>query len=288
MKIGLIYHKFNGYNAKRFVKEANKKGRAVKMSPKNIFLTMDGKLSGMLGKQKLEEVKVVIPRMNTTTLQFGLMAVKHLEGMGIPCLNSYHTILLCKNKYLGALALRKKNVPQPNSALALSAKEMIKFVSKLDKPVVLKMLSGSFGIGMSKIEGREEAEEWIDTFKVFHQALYIQEYIEHEGEDYRVFVVDGKVVGCMKRIAKLGEWKTNVHLGSKLVNHKPSKEMKEIAIKAAEAVKAGYAGVDIILDEGKPKVLEVNSMAFMQGIEKATKKNIAGEIIKYAVRLAKR
>ena len=133
-----------------------------------------------------------------------------------------------------------------------------------------------------------EAKDWIDTLGGLHKEIYIQEYIESEGKDYRIIVIDGKVIGGMERVARKGDWKTNVSLGAKPSDYKPSALVKEIAIKSAEAVKADVCGVDIIIWENQPYVIEVNQCPHFKGFEKATGKNVAKRIVKFALRKARR
>jgi len=290
MKIGIISNVFKVYSSRRLIQEANKRRhRAVKLFPKEMFLTINKQPEGVYGKLPLDKLSVCIPRLGSRNWEFELMAVKHLENMGVPLVNSYRSIVTCKNKYLTNLALKKKKVPQPQAAIALSSKDMLKFVSKLDRPVVLKLLSGSFGLGVSKIHSKNEAEDLLGTFRSLNKALYIQEYIDHGGCDYRLFVIGGKVVFTLKRIAKKGEWKTNIALGGKCEIGKPSKKMKEYAIRAAEATKCDVAGVDMVIDpDGKAKVLEVNTFPYFHASETKCGQNIAKKIIDLAIRKAKR
>lgn len=289
MKIGVLSPGFKIYTNRRLLQEANKRHKGIKVFPKNLFLTIDKNLHGIYSKHPVDEIDVIIPRLWSNNWDFEILAVKHLENMGLPMINSYQSILICKNKYLTNLALKKKKVPQPNAAIALSSKDMMKFVAKFNKPVVIKLLKGSFGSGVSKIHSRTEAHDWIDTFKTFHQALYIQEYIDHGGSDFRLFVINGKVVFTLKRIAKKGDWKCNIAQGAGCEIGKPSKNMIEYAIRAAEACKCDVAGVDMVIDrEGKAKVLEVNSFPYFKASETKCKQNIAKEIIKCAIRKAKR
>lgn len=285
MKIGVIHHAFSGYEYKRFVDEIKQKN-LVKIFPANVCLIL-GKNLDLLENRKSLNLDVVVPRMSDEYLNFGLILIQHLARMGVPLVNNYNCIVNCKNKYFVDLCLKKKKIPQPKSAVALSCSEMLKHIKKMPKPVVLKLLDYSFGIGVARINDNVEAGDWFETIKHFNQPIYIQEYINHPGEDYRLFVVGNKVVGAMKRTARKG-WKSNFSLGGKVENFVPNKEMKEIAIKSCEAVKGDVVGVDIMLNCGKPEVIEVNCFPGFRGLEKATGKNICKEIVKFAKRKARR
>ena len=208
--------------------------------------------------------------------------------MGTPVINSAHTNIVCKNKYLTSLALKKKGLPQPPAAVALSAHQMLHQVRRMDKPVVIKMLGGSEGLGISLIHNAIEAEEWIDTFQEFHAPIYIQGYVDHPGEDYRLLVINGQCVAAMKRIARGKGWKANVALGARVENVIPTPELRELATKATEAVRGDVCGVDMMIGSRGPKIIEVNSFPGFKGLEEATKKNIARLIVQFAKTKARR
>lgn len=285
MKIGLIKRGIGCYEDRRFIEEIKKVGEFVKIVPQDVCLLLDKKLEILHGNKKLD-LDVAIPRFASKYFNFGLILVKHLEKMGIPLVNNYDAIINCRNKYFTSLVLKKKGIPQPKAAIALSEKEMMKYVSGIKKPAVLKLLDYSFGYGVARINDDVEAEDWFETVKHFSQPIYVQEYVNHPGEDYRLFVVGDKVVGAMKRIAKKG-WKANFHLGGLVEDYKPDSEMKEIAIKCCKALKADVVGVDLMIGE-KPEVIEVNQFPGFKGLERATGKNICREVVKYAKKKGKR
>lgn len=284
MNIGVIRREFGSYEQKRFISEIGKKN-IVKIFPKDICMFLDSKLS-VFEKGKKLNADVYIPRFGDKCFNFGLLLTKHLENMGVPLVNNYDSIVACKNKYLSSLALKKKKIPQPRAAVALSEKDIMKHVKHMKKPVVLKLLSGSYGHGVARINDDVEAGDWIETIRYFSEPIYIQEYVNHPGEDYRIFVVGDKVVAGMKRTACTG-WKANFSLGGKVENYKPSKEMKEIALRCKDAIGADVIGVDIMIND-YPEVIEVNSFPGFKGIEKATGRNVCREIVKFAKQKAKR
>jgi ribosomal protein S6--L-glutamate ligase len=257
-----------------------------KMKTTHLYLSAHPEMKIDLRNKPLD-LDVVIPRLCDRHFNFGLIALKHVENMGIPVVNTHSTIVNCKNKYLTNLCLRKKRLPQPDAAVAYSARDMLRHLARMNKPFVLKLIKSSLGTGVSKLFTKQDAEDWVKTFGVLHQPLYIQEYIDHGGHDYRIMVLDGQVIGAEKRIAKPGEWKTNVSLGASVENYSPPKEIKEIAVKSAESVKGDCIGVDMIIKENKPYIIELNCFPYFKGLEKATGKNIGKKIIASAVRKAR-
>jgi ribosomal protein S6--L-glutamate ligase len=148
-------------------------------------------------------------------------------------------------------------------------------------PLIVKLLEGTQGKGVVLAETKKAAESVINAFKSLNANILVQEFIkEANGKDLRLFVVDGKVVAAMQREAAPGEFRANIHLGGTASIVKVTSDEKKIAIKAAKAMNLKVAGVDIIRSSKGPLLLEVNSSPGLEGIEGATQKDIAGEMIK--------
>lgn len=149
-------------------------------------------------------------------------------------------------------------------------------------PVIIKLLEGTQGLGVVLAENEKAAVSVIEAFNGLKARVIVQEFIrEAKGADIRAFVVDGHVVGAMKRQAKEGEFRSNLHRGgsAEVIELTPEEEIA--AVKAAAALKLGIAGVDMLQSERGPLIIEVNSSPGLEGIEKATGKDIAGQIIRY-------
>lgn len=149
-------------------------------------------------------------------------------------------------------------------------------------PVIIKLLEGTQGLGVVLAENKKAAVSVIEAFNGLKARVIVQEFIkESRGEDIRAFVVDGHVVGAMVRTAKEGEFRSNLHRGgsAKVIELTPEEEIA--AIKAANAMKLGIAGVDMLRSDRGPLIIEVNSSPGLEGIESATGVDIAGQIIKY-------
>lgn len=286
MKIGVIKRSIDSYEQKKFVREINKVGKFVKINPEDVSLEFNKDLRLLHNREEIK-LDAVIPRFTSKNYSFGLLIVKQLEKEGVTVVNDYTAIVNCKNKYLTNLLLKRKRISQPKSFIALSKKEMAKNIKSMSKPIVLKLLYGCEGKGIARINNNVEAQDWIDAYSHFSEPLYIQEYINHPGEDFRVFVIGDRVVGAMKRIARKG-WKANFSLGSRVENYKPSKELKEIALKCKDAVKGDIVGVDLMFNGDIPEIIEMNCFPGFKGLEKACGKNICKEIVGFAKRKARK
>ncbi|MEM7611135.1 MAG: RimK family alpha-L-glutamate ligase, partial [Pseudomonadota bacterium] len=149
-------------------------------------------------------------------------------------------------------------------------------------PVVIKLLEGTQGVGVVLAETTKAASSVIEAFRGINANILVQEFIkEAGGADIRCFVVGGKVVAAMKRQAKEGEFRSNLHRGgtAKLVRITP--EERSTVVRAAKIMGLNVAGVDILRANHGPVVMEVNSSPGLEGIEAATDKDIAGMIIEF-------
>ena len=152
-------------------------------------------------------------------------------------------------------------------------------------PLVVKLLESTQGKGVVLAETAKAAESVIEAFYDLDENIIVQEFIkEAKAEDIRAFVVDGEVVGAMKRKGVEGEFRSNLHKGGTASIVQLTKEEEQAALAAAEAMGLGIAGVDILRSERGPLVIEVNSSPGLEGIEKATGTDIAGKIIEYVER----
>jgi ribosomal protein S6--L-glutamate ligase len=202
-------------------------------------------------------------------------------------------VMRAKNKLKTLQLLSKQNVPVPKTYIVSETQSLDSIVEDIGPfPVILKAMAGSHGSGVSIIESRRGLKSIIDMLVRNEAAepVMLQEYIkESSGKDIRVFIVGRRIVGAMERIAtRRGEFRSNFHLGGRVRVATMSRTEKDVAFAAIAACKLDFAGVDIIRTKSGPKVLEVNANPGLEGITKATGRDIAGEIIKYAARKAAR
>jgi ribosomal protein S6--L-glutamate ligase len=149
-------------------------------------------------------------------------------------------------------------------------------------PLVLKILEGTQGVGVVLVDSEQAAKSVLDAFYGMEVNLLVQEFIEEAGgADIRAFVVDGKVVGAMKRQGAEGEFRSNLHQGGSATAHKLTRKERATAAAAAKAMGLGVCGVDMIPSDRGPLVMEVNSSPGLEGIEKSTGIDIAGKIMEY-------
>jgi len=237
------------------------------------------------------DVLIVRPSFSWKGTDIHANLIKQFELAGIPTLNSYNGIMVTKNKIRSLQLLSNKNIPMPKTYVVRSSEFIPEVMHDIGKyPVILKAATGAKGIGVSIVESERTLRSLIEMMMDSEDShpLIVQEYIkESSGKDVRVFVVGGKIVAAMERIAtKKGEFRSNFSIGGKVKIAALTPEEKRLAKRATKVCGLDFAGVDIIRSKQGPKILEVNSNPGLKGITEATGIDVAGYIIDLAVERA--
>lgn len=234
------------------------------------------------------DVDVVVPRIGTTVTEIGCAVVNQFEVMGLPVVNTSTSILRARDKLLSLQLLTRANVDLPRTAMIRSTEDLDEAIEQVGGiPCVLKLLKGTQGIGVMLAESRQGLEAMLQAFWSLDHIVLLQEFIaESKGKDVRAFVVGDQVVGAMRREARIGEFRSNIHRGGTGRSVKLSKDAQAQVLEATRALGLEVAGVDYLESNDGPKVIEVNASPGFEGLEQATGKDIAGEIVRYAARKA--
>ena len=237
----------------------------------------------------LPHYDAVIPRIGASNTFYGTAVLRHMETMGMYTVNESIAIARSRDKFRSLQLLARKGIPMPLTGFAQSpdsTEDLIRMVG--GAPVVIKLLEGTQGKGVILADSHQSAISIINAFKEMHANILVQEYIqESRGSDIRCFVIGDKVVAAIKRQAKEGEFRANVHQGGRALKVKLSSQERTIAIAAAKTMGLKVAGVDLVRSSHGPLVLEINSSPGLEGIEQTTQINIAGKIIQYLEKHAK-
>lgn len=231
----------------------------------------------------LPKIDAIVPRIGNSVTLYGSAIVRQFEMMQTFSAVKSLAIVRSRDKLRSLQILSKAGVDLPKTAFANDPRDIDDALTQVGgTPVVIKLLEGTQGIGVMLAESRKAAKSIIETFYGLKANILIQEFIkEARGADIRAFVVDGKVVGAMKRQGKEGEFRSNLHRGGEGQVVKLTKPEKATALAAAHALGIAVAGVDMLQSNRGPLVMEVNSSPGLQGIETATQIDIAGKIITY-------
>ncbi|MEM0217700.1 MAG: lysine biosynthesis protein LysX [Candidatus Nezhaarchaeales archaeon] len=214
-----------------------------------------------------------------------------IDSVGIPVINSFYTTLICGDKLLTTLTLRRAGVPTPKTLVAFTRDGALKALEEVGYPAILKPVVGSWGRLVSLIKDVETAKVVLEHRELLHplyQIFYVQEFIKKPDRDIRCFVVGEEAIAAIYRYAAPGEWRSNTALGGRAVKMEISDEVREVSIKAAKAVGAHVVGVDCLESERGLLVHELNSVTEFRNAAPATGVDIAKKIMEYAINLAKR
>lgn len=285
LRIGVLASNPELYSNKRIMEAGEMRGHEMHfLNIKECYMKLDAVKPEIhyRGGKILDNFDAIIPRIRPSITFYGCALTRQFEAMKVFCLNSAAAITQSRDKLFSLQLLLHHGVDIPTTGFAnspLDTDDLIKMVG--GSPLIVKLLEGTQGKGVVLAETKKAAESVINAFKSLNANILVQEFIkEANGKDLRLFVVDGKVVAAIQREAAAGEFRANIHMGGTASVIKPTAEEKKIAIKAAKAMDLKVAGVDIIRSTKGPLLLEVNSSPGLEGIEGATNKDIAGEMIK--------
>ncbi|MGB0521519.1 MAG: 30S ribosomal protein S6--L-glutamate ligase [Flammeovirgaceae bacterium] len=288
MKIAILSRNSNLYSTKRLVEAATKKGHeAVVIDHLKCIIELEKKNPKIYYNGKyLDDIDAVIPRIGASVTFYGTAVVRQFEMMNVFTAVESQALVRSRDKLRSLQVLARAGVGLPKTVFTNYSKDVEHVISSVGgAPLVLKLLEGTQGLGVVLAETHNAASSVIEAFNGLKARVIAQSFIkEAGGADIRAFVVDGVVVGAMKRQGKEGEFRSNLHRGGSASLIELTDEESNTALKATKAMGLGVAGVDMLQSAKGPLVLEVNSSPGLEGIEAATQKDVAKEIIKYVER----
>ncbi|MBD3670045.1 MAG: 30S ribosomal protein S6--L-glutamate ligase [Gammaproteobacteria bacterium] len=291
MKIAILSRNPRLYSTRRLKEAAEERGHEVAIIDAlkcYMDITSDRPAVYYWG-EKLSGFDAIIPRIGASITHYGTAVLRQFEMMGVYPINESVAITRSRDKLRSLQLLSRKGIGLPTTGFAHSVNDtehLIKLVG--GTPLVVKLTEGTQGKGIVLAETKKAAESVIDAFHELDANFLVQEFIrEAGGADIRCFVLGEKVVAAMMRQAKEGEFRSNLHRGGTARLIKLNKEERATAIAAAKTMGLNMAGVDILRSERGPLVMEVNSSPGLEGIEKATEKDIANMIVTFLEKNAK-
>ncbi|MGB3776160.1 MAG: 30S ribosomal protein S6--L-glutamate ligase [Leeuwenhoekiella sp.] len=288
MNIKILSRNSSLYSTSRLIEAAKKRKHTVDViDPLKCDLIIEKKKPSVYYRGKyLTETDAVIPRIGASITYYGTAVVRQFEMMGCFTTTESQALVRSRDKLRSLQILSRARLGLPKTVFtnySRDVKEIIEHVG--GAPLIIKLLEGTQGLGVVLAETTNAAESVIEAFNGLQARVIVQEFIkEAKGADIRAFIVDGQVVGAMKRQGKEGEFRSNLHRGGTAEVISLTDEEENAAIKAAKCMGLGVAGVDMLQSARGPLILEVNSSPGLEGIEKATGKDIAKSIIRYIER----
>jgi len=291
MKIGILSTNKNLYSTRRLVEAAKQRGHEVAViNHKRCYMNITSHNPSVhYNGEAIKGIDAVIPRIGASVSFFGTAVVRQFEMMGVYSVNESVAITRSRDKLRATQLLARKGIGLPVTGFANSpddTEDLLEFVG--GAPVVVKLLEGTQGVGVVLAETKKAAESVIEAFSGLKANFMVQEFIkEAGGADIRCLVVGDKVVASMKRQGKEGEFRSNLHRGGSAKLIKITPEERSTAVRSARVMGLNVAGVDLLRSNHGPVVMEVNSSPGLEGIEKATGRDVAGIIIEFVEKNAK-
>jgi ribosomal protein S6--L-glutamate ligase len=278
------------YSTRRLLEAAKKDGfrtRVIDVLRCNLHLEAANPRLFYKGRE-VSALSVALPRIGASVTAAGLSVVRQLEALGVPLVNGSSAIARSRDKLAALQQLAAAGVRIPRTVLARGGGDVKELVAEVGGlPAILKLIQGTQGVGVMIVHSEAEVTSILGTLWELGQEILLQEFVaESKGRDLRGLVVGERVVGAMRREAKRGEFRSNLHRGGAGTAITLPSEYAEAAVRAAQVLGLDVAGVDLLESKDGPMVLELNSSPGFEGLEKATGLDIASEIVAEAKRKA--
>jgi len=285
MKIGILSRNSNLYSTKRLAEACDERGHDSEIIDhlKCTIVMEQNKPSIIYKGHSLDHLEAVIPRIGASVTFYGSAVVRQFEMMKVFTAIESQALIRSRDKLRSLQILSRAGLGLPKTVFTNYSKDTDDILNAVGgAPVIIKLLEGTQGLGVVLAENKKAASSVIEAFHGLKARVIVQEFIkEAGGADIRAFVINGEVVGAMKRQAKEGEFRSNLHRGGTSQVIKLSRKEKTAAITAVKKMGLGVAGVDMLQSSRGPLILEVNSSPGLEGIEKATAVDVAGKIVEF-------
>lgn len=277
------------YSTRRLYEAAKARGHTVRVINAALcYVLIDSdKPRVMYEGEDLDNFDVIIPRIMPNLTGYASAILRQFEMMGVYTTARSIAVVRSRDKFRSLQLLIKQRVGIPKTIFSRETSEVDDLIEQIGLPMIIKTARGTQGKGVVLAETKKAAKSVIQAFYVSDVSILLQEYIETEGTDVRVFVVGNQVVASMIRHSLDDDFRSNLHQGGEGKAVKLTEEERKVALRAAKAMGLQICGVDLVRSDKGPLVLEVNSSPGLEGIEKASGRDVAGKIIDYIERNAK-
>jgi ribosomal protein S6--L-glutamate ligase len=285
MRIAVLSRNADLYSTKRLVEASELRGHEVEVIDHlKCTIVMEKNRPSIIYKgRSLDDFDAVIPRIGASVTFYGSAVVRQFEMMKVFTSVESQALIRSRDKLRSLQILSRAGLGLPKTVFTNYSRDTDDVLNAVGgAPVIIKLLEGTQGLGVVLAENHKAAASVIEAFHGLKARVIVQEFVkEAGGADIRAFVVDGKVVGAMKRQAKEGEFRSNLHRGGSSQIIKLTRSENAAAILAAKKLGLSVAGVDMLQSKRGPLILEVNSSPGLEGIEKSTGIDIAGKIVEF-------
>lgn len=285
MKLAILSVAARCYSTRRLRQAAIKRGHKVNvLNTKRFSIELEhGEPDLFFKNKRISHYDALLPRVGASITYFGTAVVRQFEQLDVYTPNTANGIINSRDKLRSMQIMSRHDIGIPYTSYVRDKQDVLPAIERVGGvPVIIKLLEGTQGIGVILADTQSVAQAIIETLHSANLNVLIQKFVaESKGRDIRAIVVGDRVVAAMRRRAQGQEFRSNVHRGGKTEIVQLDQEYEETAVRAAQIMGLRVAGVDLLEGKEGPQVMEVNSSPGLEGIEAATKLDIAGEIIDY-------
>jgi ribosomal protein S6--L-glutamate ligase len=285
LRIALLTMEPDNHSNRRFIEAAEARDHVIEqIRTLRCYMNINSLASTVhYDGQALPFFDAVIPRIGSSITAYGTALVRQFEMTGAFCLNGATGISNSRDKLLAHQLMALHGLPMPVTAFASSPHDTDDLIAMVGgPPLVVKLLYSTQGKGVVLAENKKSAHSVIDAFRNADANFLVQQFVaDAAGQDIRCIILDGKVIASMMRRAPSDDFRANLHKGGTAHEVKITTEERKIAIKAAKRMGLKFAGVDILRSAKGPLLLEVNSSPGLEGIEKTSGVDIAGQVMDF-------
>jgi ribosomal protein S6--L-glutamate ligase len=284
MRVGVLSRRSTIYSTARLVEAATERGHeAAVVDYLRCYMNITSKRPRVLFAGEELHFDAVVPRIGATYTFYGTAVVRQFEMMRVPIANESQAIARARDKLRSLQLLSRAGLGLPVTSFAHSIRDIGGLLEVVGKPpYIIKLLEGTQGVGVVLAETRKAAESVIAAFRLLDANILVQRFVqESRGNDVRVFVVGGRVIAAMERVAAEGEFRANLHRGGTAHPVELTPEEIDSSIAATHTLGLDVAGVDLLRSDEGPLIIEVNASPGLEGIERASGVDVAGAIIEF-------
>jgi len=293
MRILILSRNPNLYTTRRLLESAAAAGHeAIVTDPMACAIACGAEGSTIFdgaGRRPWDDIDVAIPRVGSAASDHAVAVVRALEGRRVAVVNRSVAIARAKDKLTALQRLASFGVPVPKTVMVRQPSQIPAALRAVaGPPAVVKLPQGTQGVGVMLAESEEALDAILNTIWALGQSAIVQEFVaESRGRDLRVLVVGGKAIAAIRRTARPGEFRANLHRGGSGRVVRLARGYERVAKQAVQALELDVAGVDLLETRTGPRVIEVNSSPGFEGLEKATGLDVARAIVDHAAARAR-
>lgn len=288
MKLAILSRAPDAYSTRRLREAAESQGHDVRIldTLKFSIELETGEPDLWYSGRRLEAFDAVIPRIGASITPYGTAVVRQFEQLDVYTPSSSHGIANSRDKLRALQILSRHDIGIPHTMFVRRRQDVLPAIARVGgAPVIIKLLEGTQGVGVILAETEKVAEAIIETLQKAERDVLIQKFVgESSGRDIRAFVVGDRVVAAMRRTARAGDFRSNVHRGGVAEAVDLDEAYRDTAIRAAQIMGLKIAGVDMLEGNDGPQVMEVNSSPGLEGIETSTQLDVAGAVMDFVGR----